>query len=434
MFNRCCVRQLHTEGSRRFLDRVRIQVIGGRGGKGVLAFEHPSPWKKRSIGGNGGRGGDIVIEASQTIQDLHFSSFVIRGRPGSDATRNGSMGRCGRTKRIMVPVGTLVKEVRKTFTLEAPKEDWGGEEDGIDDSVAKVPGRIDDSITERIFEVRLDEPVDKLRRLRGAAENGEGLKAPHDPRPAQSLVRTSRSGLNYREEPLLLADLDKPGSKVLVARGGTPGFGNKGSLLTFSEQMSDNLKPHVGGSRGENRLLELELKSIADVGLVGFPNAGKSSLLATVSKARPLVADYPFTTLHPHVGVMQFRDGFSATMADIPGLIEGAHADAGMGHEFLRHVERTKVLLYVVDASAKDPVGDLESLREELRLFKATLPARPSLVVANKQDLGYRSELGASALKASSPMPVFSVSTVSGVGIPQLMQAIRWFLEKSVLK
>jgi GTP-binding protein len=154
-----------------------------------------------------------------------------------------------------------------------------------------------------------------------------------------------------------------------------------------------------------------------------------------VSKARPRVADYPFTTLHPHVGALAYADGFSATMADIPGLVEGAHGDAGMGHQFLRHVERTRVLLYVIDAAGKDPVGDLQALQLELRLFKAELPARPSLVVANKMDLVVEGGAGAAsveALRDASPMPVFPVSTVTKAGLPALLQAIRWFCERGV--
>jgi len=216
---------------------------------------------------------------------------------------------------------------------------------------------------------------------------------------------------------------------VLVARGGAAGQGNKGSALTFSEQRSDSLKPHVGGGRGEARVLEVELKSIADVGLVGFPNAGKSSLLCAVSRAKPRVAEYPFTTLRPHVGVVHFRDGGSFTVADIPGLVEGAAEDAGLGHAFLRHIERTAALLFVIDASGKDPAGDLRALREELARYSAALPARPSLVVANKMDAGPRAEAGLAALRAATALPVAPLSALTREGVAGLLQGLRWVVE-----
>jgi GTP-binding protein len=163
--------------------------------------------------------------------------------------------------------------------------------------------------------------------------------------------------------------------------------------------------------------------------LVGFPNAGKSSLLGAVSRAKPRVADYPFTTLRPHVGVVHFRDGGSFTVADIPGLVEGAADDAGLGHAFLRHIERTAALLFVVDASGKDPVGDLRALREELARYSALLPARPSLVVANKMDLGLRAEAGLAALRAATALPVAPLSALTREGLAGLLQGLRWVVE-----
>ena len=423
--------RVHTE-ARPFVDRMKLQVVGGRGGKGVMAFESPAPWKKRPIGGNGGRGGDVVLEACASVQDLHFSSYVIRGRPGGDATRNSCMGRSGRTKRIMVPVGSLVKEIRRVYSLETYEEAWesGGEEAGGAPPLpppAAPAGELSVAVGA--------EPLDKLRRRRhraaalAAAAAGEGAPPPPAPAPVAPLQRTTRAGLQDTEELVLLADLATPGASVVVARGGAPGVGNKGSVLSFSEQKSDSLKPHVGGSRGEARMLELELKSLADAGLVGFPNAGKSSLLGACTRCTPRVAAYPFTTLAPHVGTIAYRDAHTLALADIPGLVEGAHADAGLGHQFLRHIERAGALLYVVDAAGKDPVGDLAALREELRLFSPQLPQRPSLVVANKMDLGEGAAAGLERLRKATALPVLGVSTVTREGIPALLQALRWLLE-----
>ena len=438
LFSRCmcsaaasALRFVHTE-ARPFVDRVKLQVIGGRGGKGVMAFESPAPWKKRPVGGNGGRGGDVVLEACASIQDLHFPTYVIRGRPGGDATRNSCMGRSGRTKRIMVPVGSLVKEIRRVYSLEEFEEAWEEEEEE-EEEAGEEAQQPQSTLTVRVGE----EPLDKLRRRRAAvaAAAEAGLPAPSAPSAAAAaaaatpLTRTTRAGLSYTESLVLLADLARPGDSVVVARGGMPGVGNRGSALSFSEQKSDSLKPHVGGSRGEARMLELELKCIADAGLVGFPNAGKSSLLGAATRSTPRVAAYPFTTLAPHVGRVAYADSHTLALADIPGLVEGAHADAGLGHAFLRHIERAGALLYVVDAAGADPAGDLRALQEELRLFQAGLPGRPSMVVANKMDLGERAAAGLAALRAATSLPVLPVSTHTRQGIPELLQSLRWLLE-----
>jgi GTP-binding protein len=183
------------------------------------------------------------------------------------------------------------------------------------------------------------------------------------------------------------------------------------------------------GEQGEQRQLRLELKLLADVGLVGFPNAGKSTLISRVSAARPKIGDYPFTTLTPNLGVVGMSDNRSFVMADVPGLIEGAHRGLGLGHQFLRHLERTKVLVHVVDvsgASGRDPVSDLDTLRGELRLFRPELAAKRQLVAANKIDaLGDAATLDTLAARALAlELPFFAVSAVTGAGITELLEAI----------
>jgi GTP-binding protein len=448
---RAILRLVHTD-ARPFVDRVKLQVIGGRGGKGVSAFESVEHFKKKPVGGSGGVGGDVVLEASASVQDLHFSTYVVRGRPGGDASRNGSNGRGGKVKRLMVPLGSLVKEVRRVYEFEAAEgaweeeevweggdeeKDWSGSEGGAGGGGApsgtRGPRRGAPAPAPRFVAISSgEEPPDKLRRLReggGGGGGGGGALGPVAPTPSP-LRHVTKGGVPYREEVVVLADLSEPGASVLVARGGAPGQGNKGSTLTFSEQRGeDALRPHVGGGRGESRVLELELKSIADVGLVGFPNAGKSSLLGAVSRAKPRVADYPFTTLRPHVGVVHFRDGGTLTVADIPGLVEGAAEDAGLGHAFLRHIERTAALLYVVDASGRDPAGDLRALQEELARYSGDLPARPSLVVANKMDVGARAEAGLAKLRAATALPVAPLSAHTREGVAGLLQGLRWVVE-----
>lgn len=223
----------------------------------------------------------------------------------------------------------------------------------------------------------------------------------------------------------LLADLAEEGQRVLVAKGGRGGLGNA-HFATSTNRAPRKVQP---GEAGEEKLLRLELKLLADVGLVGFPNAGKSTLISRVSAARPKIADYPFTTLTPNLGVVGLSDDRSFVVADVPGLIEGAHRGQGLGHQFLRHLERTKVLLHVVDmsgASGRDPVQDLEVVREELRLFQPTLAAKPQLVAANKMDAvtDETDVLKLAARAEALGLPFFRISAVSGAGLDGLLEGV----------
>src|SRR5579872_5707331 len=189
------------------------------------------------------------------------------------------------------------------------------------------------------------------------------------------------------EQPLrLLADLAEEGQRVLVARGGRGGLGNA-HFATSTNRAPRKVQP---GEEGDERFLRLELKLLADVGLVGFPNAGKSTLISRISAAKPKIADYPFTTLTPNLGVVSLSGDRSFVVADVPGLIEGAHRGLGLGHQFLRHLERTKVLVHLVDvsnASGRDPVVDFDTVRRELELFDPAFASRPQIVAANKIDV-----------------------------------------------
>lgn len=220
----------------------------------------------------------------------------------------------------------------------------------------------------------------------------------------------------------LIADLDRPGAKAVVAQGGAGGRGNV-HFKSSTRRAPDFAEP---GLKGEERQVNLDLKLIADVGLVGPPNAGKSSLLRALTAARPKVADYPFTTLDPELGVAE-AEGVRVVIADIPGLIEGAARGAGLGQRFLRHVERTKVLVYVLDGSAPDPWHDLETVRKEVQQFSAALTERPQLIVINKVDLDPVRRLRARTRRAG----VFFVSALSGQGLPELMSAIAKLLARA---
>src|SRR5438445_2281788 len=190
---------------------------------------------------------------------------------------------------------------------------------------------------------------------------------------------------NPDEPHELVADLAAEGDRVLVAKGGRGGMGNA-RFASSTNRAPRKVQP---GEPGEIKDLRLELKLLADVGLVGFPNAGKSTLIARISAARPKIADYPFTTLVPNLGVVRLAEDRSFVVADVPGLIEGAHRGQGLGHQFLRHLERTKVLVHLVDvsgASGRDPAEDLDTVRRELALYQPTLAAKPQIVAANKID------------------------------------------------
>jgi GTP-binding protein len=222
----------------------------------------------------------------------------------------------------------------------------------------------------------------------------------------------------------LLADLNEVNQRVLVAKGGRGGLGNA-HFASSTNRAPRKVQP---GEPGEEKDLRLELKLLADIGLVGFPNAGKSTLIARISAARPKIADYPFTTLTPNLGVVGLSGDRSFVVADVPGLIEGAHRGLGLGHQFLRHLERTKVLLHLVDvsgASGRDPVSDLDILRRELQLYRPELAAKPQLVVANKIDAVTDAVASAELARRAGEigLPFFRISAVTGAGVPELLEA-----------
>jgi GTP-binding protein len=225
-----------------------------------------------------------------------------------------------------------------------------------------------------------------------------------------------------------VADLTEEGQRVLVARGGRGGLGNA-RFATSTNRAPRKVQP---GEAGEIKDLRLELKLLADVGLVGFPNAGKSTLIARISAARPKIADYPFTTLTPNLGVVSLDEDRSFVVADVPGLIEGAHRGLGLGHRFLRHLERTKVLVHLVDvsgASGRNPVADLETVRRELELFQPDLAAKPQVVAANKIDALAPGEIDVHVRELERraqqlQLPFFRISGATGAGIPALLEAM----------
>ncbi|HEY7876267.1 MAG TPA: GTPase ObgE [Actinomycetota bacterium] len=314
-----------------FVDEARINVAAGNGGNGAVAW-HREPYKPKGgpDGGNGGRGGDVIIRADTsvgTLLDLRDHPHVKAGAGGHGRgdRRNGADGK---DRVVLVPPGTVL----------------------------------------------------------------------------------------YDEHSVLLADLAAPGDEMVAARGGRGGFGNAHFATATRRAPAFSEK----GEPGESSWLRLELRLLADVGLVGFPNAGKSTLIARISAARPKIADYPFTTLAPNLGVVKSGDD-SFVVADIPGLVPGAHEGKGLGDRFLRHVRRAAVLVFFVDLAAqdRDPARDVDALRAELKAFDPELAARPSVVIATKVDVA-RDVLG----DLPDDLGALPISAVTGEGIDELLRVL----------
>jgi GTP-binding protein len=321
----------------KFLDQAKIWVKAGDGGNGCVAFrrekfiEFGGPW-----GGDGGKGGDVIVEAVpnlNTLIDYRYAQHFKAAR-GEDGKGREMAGRGGKDLVLKVPVGTEILA--------------------------------DDRAT-------------------------------------------------------VLADLTEAGQRVTLCRGGRGGFGNT------RYKSSTNRAPRRAdpGEKGEERWIWLRLKLIADAGLIGLPNAGKSTFLAATSAAKPKIADYPFTTLHPQLGVVRLGDT-EFVLADIPGLIEGAHQGAGLGDRFLGHVERCRVLLHLVDATLESPSRAYRSVREELTAYGGGLAGKPEIVALNKIDAVEPRALAArqQALARAAGRPVLLVSAATGRGVEAVLQAL----------
>ncbi len=325
----------------RFIDEVKIHLQSGAGGAGCVSFR-----REKFIplggpnGGDGGKGGDVLFEATAALSTL----LELRCRPhlkaekGKNGMGKDRHGAYGKDLKILVPVGTIVRD----------------------------------------------------------AESDE-----------------------------LLADLTETGNPVVLLKGGRGGQGN----ARFASSTNKAPKFAQPGEPGEELWLRLELKLMADVGLLGFPSVGKSSLITRVSAARPKIADYPFTTLAPNLGVVPYKNYRSFVMADIPGLIEGAHAGAGLGHRFLKHVERTDILVHMLDISwmpERDPVREYEAINRELALFNPELGGKRQIIVINKIDLP---EVRGNLPKVSPwfterGLKLIAISAMTGEGIPPLLDEI----------
>ncbi len=318
-----------------FVDYAKINVKAGDGGNGVVAFRREKYVPMGGpAGGDGGRGGSIVIQADEglsTLMDFKYRRH-FKGERGKHGQGKNMHGAGGQDIIIRVPAGTVIK----------------------DDASEEV-----------------------------------------------------------------IADLTNHGQTVVVARGGRGGRGN----ARFATAANKAPSVAENGEPGEEKWIRLELKLLADIGLVGLPNAGKSTLIANVSAARPKIADYPFTTLVPNLGVVRLKNGESFVLADIPGLIAGAHQGAGLGHRFLRHIERTRVLIFVLDTAqteSQNVLKDYYTLRDELEKFSADLATKPYLIAANKMDLP-EARQNIAALQEEFADQLIMISAATGQGTEELM-------------
>lgn len=284
---------------------------------------------------------------------------------------------------------------------------------------------------------RVDEGLNTLMDFRYnrhfKAEHGEnGMSKGKHGKNAPPLIIPVPPGTTVYDDDTgeLIADLTQHGQEAVIAKGGVGGRGN--IRFATSRNPAPNLAEN--GAPGEEKNIRLELKVIADVGLVGFPSVGKSTLLSVVSAARPKIADYHFTTLSPNLGVVDTEDGRSFVMADLPGLIEGAHEGVGLGHQFLRHVERTRLIVHVIDMASiegRDPYDDYEKINEELKAYDEKLMEKPQIIVANKMDMPNAKEnLAHFQAKLPEDVEVFPISAITKEGLRQLLFAIANKLEQ----
>ncbi|MBL4684234.1 MAG: GTPase ObgE, partial [Nannocystaceae bacterium] len=399
-----------------FVDHVRVYVAAGRGGDGMVAWRREKYVPRGGpAGGDGGTGGDVIFVADahlSTLLDLRYRQRLKaeHGRPGSGRDRNG---RGGVDLIVRVPVGTVVT-VEAVGELDASTPIGGG----LENVIMVEPGDGPQPYLGLPADDGADEPD---------ATSDEDRDDIGDHRDAAMLRNMEPRETRYAPGDVV-ADLTEEGQQIVVARGGGGGRGNI-HFRSSTNRSPDRAEP---GQAGECLSLRLELRLLADVGMVGYPNVGKSTFISKVSRARPKVADYPFTTLVPQLGVVRLGEGRSMVVADIPGLIDGASEGRGLGHQFLRHLERTRVLLHMLapdPTEGREPLVDLDALELELDRYGAAFEGRPRVVALNKRDLltdeagrEQISELRAT-LRARN-IPLFVISAHTGAGVDKLLEAI----------
>jgi GTP-binding protein len=351
-----------------FIDEIKIYAQAGHGGKGCVAFHREAYITKGGpSGGNGGRGGSVILQADHDLNNLIGQYYVPRliAPPGEGGMGKGMDGHAGKDLIIKVPCGTLVWQIKDTTP-----------------AIEKKMSRPDDDDED---EGEVENPLFKTGTgLRPVIRTSSGVAAAMEVDLSnEDEFDNSAKAIENKGE--LVADLTTDGQQFILCKGGRGGLGNR-NFATAARQTPRFAQPGEPGTEGE---FLLELRIVAEIGLVGYPNAGKSTLLTAISRARPKVAAYPFTTLHPQIGIVEYPDWKRLTVCDVPGLIEGAHNNVGLGHKFLRHIQRCKILVILLDMAGTDnrkPWDDYKQLLSELELYDSALLEKPRLVVANKMD------------------------------------------------
>ena len=357
-----------------FVDRVRIHAKAGDGGDGSASFRREKFIPKGGPdGGDGGDGGDVILRADTHVDQLAhlFYEPILKAKPGGRGSFRQRHGKSAADLVIPVPIGTLV------YRFPEPE------------AIDPVDEPENETVEERRRRKRLPDPI--------------------------------------QED--LVADLDTLGKEFIICHGGKGGLGN----IHFKSSRNRTPRRFTEGKPGDEGWFLLEMRSIAFAGLVGYPNAGKSTLLRAVSRAHPKVGSYAFTTRHPQVGVVDLEDYRKTTVADIPGLIEGAHDNKGLGHQFLRHIMRCGHLLLVLDmagSEGRDPLDDLKALRKELELYSPELAERPWCIIANKMDMPEADANLKRCKRKHRGIKVLPICAELGEGIPELKS----YLYEQVLK
>lgn len=382
-----------------FIDQIKIYARAGHGGKGAVAFHREAYIPKGGpSGGNGGRGGDVILQADHDLNNLIAQYYKPRliaqdGEPGGG---KGMDGHAGKDLIVKVPCGTLVWKLPSApIVSEETEEDEDTPPKTLLMASSSKRSIIRHSGRESAVEINLADEED---------DN----------------VSTSQS----KEGEELVADLTQDGQQFILCKAGRGGLGNR-NFATSTRQTPRFAQPGEPGEEGEFRF---ELRIVADVGLVGFPNAGKSTLLTAISKARPKIAPYPFTTLHPQIGIVEYPDFFRLTVCDVPGLIEGAHRNVGLGHGFLRHIQRCKFLVILLDMAGTDgrnPWDDYKQLLHELELYDPAMLEKPRMVVANKMDEPTAEENLRKFKRKIVKTPVLAIAAAFDEGVEKFKKMIR---------
>ncbi|MCG3147625.1 MAG: GTPase Obg [Verrucomicrobiae bacterium] len=390
-----------------FVDKVKVHAKAGDGGNGCVAFRREQFIDRGGPdGGDGGNGGDVVLIADKNASDLsdYFFSPRLLAPNGGHGKGKNCTGKTGKAKTFKVPVGTQV------FRLGQPLRELSYQR--------YRPGAVSDEVDYKSDKMLgIPHRPGRARQALAAARAAEESALPaavNTATPTEPPVEPTRE---------LIADLVEEGQRFILAKGGGGGRGNR----AFKSSTHQAPREFEYGEPGEELHAELELKTLADVGLVGYPNAGKSTLLSKLTRAHPKIAAYPFTTLTPNVGLTDYDDYSRITIADIPGLIEGAHSGRGLGHDFLRHIERCRLLLILIDMAgvdARKPWADYQQLLEELELYNKELLHKPRVVVANKSDLP-AAKKNLATFKRKHKVRVIPISAQDGIGLEKLKLALR---------